>query len=131
MSSNLVNNIRISNTYCAEEKKKAEWYLKDNTENRNNLLEITGNRGKYGAWAIIEIIRAGNVKNVKKLYIDIGFDFYKSNREKPQKNPKGEILSIRGTIKYQPITGHKWNISLKFLQRKTDNRSLYNKKISH
>lgn len=40
MSSNLVNNIRISNTYCPEEKKKAEWYLKDNTENRNNLLEI-------------------------------------------------------------------------------------------
>lgn len=46
-------------------------------------------------------------KNVKKLYIVIGFNFYKSNREKPQEDPKGEILSIRGTIKYQPVTGHK------------------------
>lgn len=46
-------------------------------------------------------------KNVKKLYIGIGFNFYKSKRERRQKDPKGGILSIKGTIKYQPITGHK------------------------
>lgn len=48
-----------------------------------------------------------STKMWKKSHIDIGSNFYKSNREKPQKDPKVGILSIRGKIIHQPVTGHK------------------------